>query len=224
MFDAHRPQQRRAGDRRRARAIHDQLDFADFPARQFQPVDQPRRDDDRRSVLIVVKHGYVQAFFQFRFDVKAFGGFDVLQIDSAESAADHRGSFDDLVGIARIDFDVDRVDVGEAFEQNGFALHHGFGRRRSDVAQPQNRGSVRHDGDQIALCRVQIGVVRILFDFQTRRGDAGGIRQRQIPFVVQGFRRFDLDFSGAPAGVQFQRFGCQRIFIFRHVHQVFIRW
>ena len=91
---------------------------------------------------------------------EAFGGLDVLQIDAAEGDADVLDHGDELVGVGGLDLDVDAVDVGEAFEQDGLALHHRLGRHVAEVAEAQDGRAVGDHGDQIALGRIVVGLVR----------------------------------------------------------------
>jgi hypothetical protein len=43
---------------------------------------------------------------------------------------------DELVDVAGVDLEVDRVDVGEALEEDGLALHHGLGGERPRSPRP----------------------------------------------------------------------------------------
>ena len=77
------------------------------------------------------------------------------------------------VDVAGVDLEVDAVDVGEALEQHGLAFHHRLGGERAEIAQAQNRGAVRDDGDEIALDRVVVGEIRVLGDAQTGTATPG---------------------------------------------------
>ena len=61
-------------------------------------------------------------------------------------------------GILGRDFEIDGIDVGEAFEQHRFAFHHRLGRQRAAIAKAENGGAVGDDGDEIALGRVVVGL------------------------------------------------------------------
>ena len=52
------------GDARRAGAVAHQSGFLDVPTRQVNCVDHAGGRDDRRSVLVVMKHGNVHQFPQ----------------------------------------------------------------------------------------------------------------------------------------------------------------
>jgi len=53
--------------------------------RQMKGVDQTGRSDNRRAVLIVMKHRDIEQLTQALFDDEALGRFDVLEVDAAES-------------------------------------------------------------------------------------------------------------------------------------------
>ena len=104
------------------------------------------------------------------------------------------------------DFDVDRVDVGEALEQHRLAFHHRLGRQRAEIAEAEDRGAVGDDRDEIALAGVIIGVGRILGDRAHRHGDAGRISEAEVALRRHRLGGDDLDLAGPAAGVEFERF------------------
>ncbi len=75
-------------------------------------------------MLVVVHDRDVHALAQGLLDDEAFRRLDVLQVDAAEARLHQRHRLDELVGILGVQFDVDRIDVGEALEQHRFAFHH----------------------------------------------------------------------------------------------------
>ena len=86
----------------------------------------------------------------------------------------HHG--DDLVRIAGVEADRERVDAGELLEQHRLALHHRHRRARADVAEPEHRGAVGDDRDGVALDRVLEGLVGILVDRAADPRDARACR------------------------------------------------
>ena len=64
---------------------------------------------------------------------------------------------DDGVDVGRVDHEVDAVDVGEALEERGLALHHRLGRQRAEIAEAEDGRAVGDDGDQVALGGVVVG-------------------------------------------------------------------
>ncbi len=62
------------------------------------------------------------------------------------------------VGILRGHFEIDGVDVGKPLEQHRLAFHHRLGRERAEVAEPEDRGAVGDDGDEIAFGGVVEGL------------------------------------------------------------------
>ena len=170
----------------------------------MQGVDQARGRDDGRAVLVVMEDRYVHQFAQAGLDDEAFGRADILEIDAAEGRAEIAHRIDEGVRILGRHLEIDRIDVGEALEENGLALHHGFRRERAEIAEAQYGGAVRDDGDEVALGRIIESARRILRDRQHRHGDAGRIGERQIALRRHGLRRHHLDLAGAPLGMEQQ--------------------
>ena len=56
-----------------------------------------------------------------------------------------------------IDFDVDRIDVGEFFEQDGFPFHNRLGGQSADIAEAENGCAFGDNGDEITFGCVVIG-------------------------------------------------------------------
>ena len=96
-------------------------------------------------------------FLRRLLDVEALGRLDVLEVDAAEGRLERLDDPDDLVGVVRVQLDVEHVDVGEALEEDALALHDGLAGQRADVAEAEHGGAVADDGDEVALARVAIG-------------------------------------------------------------------
>ena len=195
-----------AGDAGRAGAVADQLGFLDVAAGQVDGVDHAGGGDDRGAMLVIVKNGNVHQFAQALFDDETFRRLDVFKIDAAEGRPEVANGGDEFVRIFRRDFEIDRIDVGEALEQDGFALHDRLGGQGAEIAEAENRGSVGDDRDEIALDRVIIGFRRIFRDRMHRYGDAGGIGERKVALRRHGLGRRDLELSGPAAGMKQERF------------------
>ena len=146
-------QQIEAGERRGAGARDRHLDAADVLADQLQAVEDRRRDDDRRAVLVVVEDRDLHALAQLALDDEALRRLDVLQVDAAEGRLQRRDDVDDPVGVGGVDLDVEHVDAGEFLEQAALALHHRLAGERPDVAEAQHRRAVGDDRHQIGAAR-----------------------------------------------------------------------
>ncbi len=175
MARAHRLDERGAGERAGACAVHHHAAIAQFAAGKVAGVDEPGGGDDRGAVLIVVHHRDVHAFAQRRLDDEAFGRGDVFEIDAAEGRLHQRHRLDELVGILGVEFDIDRIDVGEPLEQHRLAFHHRLGRERAEIAHAQDRGPVGDYGDKVRARGVSGSVGRIVGDGLDRGGDTGRI-------------------------------------------------
>ena len=105
-------------------------------------VDHAGGGDDRGAVLIVVEDGNVHQFAQALLDDETFRRLDVLEIDAAERGPEIAHAVDERLGVFGVDFQIDRIDVGEALEQHRLALHHRLGGERARDCR--GRGSPCH--------------------------------------------------------------------------------
>jgi hypothetical protein len=174
-------------------------------------VDQAGGRDDRGAVLVVMEHRNVHPLPQRLLDHEAFGGLDVFQVDAAEARLEQLDTVDEGVDILGLHLEVDRIDIGEALEEDGLALHHRLGRKRAEIAEPQDRRAVRDHGDQVALGGIVIGGRRILGDRQHGHGHAGRIGQRQVALRRHRLGRDDFDFSRPALGVIEQRLALRKL-------------
>src|SRR3546814_9694332 len=79
--------------------------------------DLPGGGDDRGAVLVVMEHRNVHPLPQRLLDDEAFGALDVLKVDPAEARLHQFDRVDEAIDILGLEFEVDRVDIGEALEQ-----------------------------------------------------------------------------------------------------------
>ncbi len=115
----------------------------------MQGIDDRSTDDNRGTVLVIVKHRDFHAFTQLAFDLEAFRRLDVFQIDAAESRLHAGDDVDQFVRIVFIDFDVEYVNAGKLLEQNALAFHHRLAGQGADIAQAEYRGAVGDHGHQV---------------------------------------------------------------------------
>ncbi len=139
-----------ASKARGSRAVHDDANFANILAGNFQSIEQRRAGNDCRTVLIIMKDRDLHRLLQSLFDVETFRRLDVFQVDSAERGLEQLADFDDLIGIVSIDFDVEDIHAGKTFEQDGLAFHDRLAGERADVAQAEHCGAIGDHRHQIA--------------------------------------------------------------------------
>ena len=108
----------------------------------MEGIDQAGRSDYRGAVLVVVKYRDLQQLAQPLFDDEALGCLDVLEVDAAKGRMQKSHAVDELLDIAGVDLEIDRVDVCETLEECRLALHHRLGRQRTEIAQAEHRGAV----------------------------------------------------------------------------------
>ena len=192
------------GDGGGARAQQYDLGVGDVLALQREGVQQTGGGDDGGAVLVVVEDRDVQPFDELLLDLETLRGLDVFQIDAAEGGRDVRHGVDEGVHVLAVDFDVEHVDPGKAFEQHGLAFHDRLGSQCAAVAQAEDGGAVGDYGDQIAFVGVAVGLVQVFRNGPDRRGDARGVGQGQVLLGGCGLGYLDGDFSGGRMGVVFE--------------------
>ena len=146
-------------------------------------------------MLIVVEDWDIEQLLQLRLNAEAFRALDIFKVYSAEGDSDILHDRDDLVGIPGGDFDVDRVDVSEPFEEDALALHHGFRSQCAQIAETKDGRAVRNDRDQIALGRVVVCGVGIRGDRPDGHSHPGGIGEAQVPLRRHWLGRRDRNLS-----------------------------
>jgi hypothetical protein len=98
---------------------------------------------------------------------------------------------DDVVDRVGVQADRERVDVREALEEGGLALHDGHRGERAEVAEAQDRGAVGDDGDGVALDGQAPSVLGVLGDRLDDAGDARGVDHREVVAVTDRELRLD---------------------------------
>src|ERR1700729_4283703 len=123
-LESHRLDQVETSDAGGAGAVANEPRVLNVAPGQMHGVDHPRGGDDRGAVLIVMKDRDIHHLAQALFDVEALWSLDVFEIDSAERRPKVSNSVPEFVRILGSDFQVDRIDVGEALEEDSLAFHH----------------------------------------------------------------------------------------------------
>ena len=175
---AHGLDQLRTGDSGSPGTVDDQPALVQRAAGDLDRIDEAGGSDDGGAVLVVVEDRDVEQLAQALLDDEAFGRLDVLEVDAAEGGAKEPHAVDELVDVAGVDLEVDRIDVGEALEEDGLAFHHRLGGQRPKVAKAQDGGAVRDHGHEIALGGVVVGGRGVALDGEARHRNAGRIGER----------------------------------------------
>jgi hypothetical protein len=181
---------------RRAGAVHDNLDVGQLPAGDLAGVDQAGGGDDRRAVLVVVEDRDVEFSRSSLSMMKHSGALMSSRLMPPKVAPMLRDAVDEFCGSFGRHLDVDRIDVGEALEQDALAFHHRLGRHCAQIAEAQDRRAVGDHGHQVALGGVVVGQLRSFGDRQHRNGHARRIGQRQVRCVAIGLVGVTDSFPG----------------------------
>ena len=144
-------------------------------------------------MLIVVEHRDFHARLELVFDVETLRRLEILQVDAAEGRLERGDHVDHAVALVGVDLDVEYVDAGEFLEQDGLAFHHRLAGERSDVAEPENRGAVRHHGDEVRARGERRRLGRIGRDRLAGGGDPRRIGKREVLLRGERLGRLDLE-------------------------------
>src|ERR1019366_8783009 len=178
-----------------SRTVDHDLDVLHALTDQLQRIHDGRAGDDCGPVLVIVEDRDLHGLLQRLLDIETLGRLDVFEIDAAKGRFEKLASADDFVRILGVQLDVKHVNVGEAFEQNTLAFHDGLAGERADVAESELCLPVRSQSNQVALGGVLVSVLRVLFDFETRIGNARRVRQAQSALGQARLGGYDLDLS-----------------------------
>ena len=151
-----------------------------------------------------MKDGDLHLRLQPLLDLEALRRGDVFEVDAAKRRLHDLDGVDELLGVTRVELEIENVDVREALEEDGLSFHHRLAGSGADVAKSQDRGAVGDDRDEIALVRVLVDVAGLARDLEAGLGHARRVRERKIALRRGRLGRHDLRFSGTPTRVIFE--------------------
>ena len=188
-------QQIQTRQRRRTCTRGDQFDFFDVLTNHRQTIGDACTHDNRRTVLIVMKHRDAHAFAQFALDIEAIGCFDVLKVNATKSRLKRRNDFNQFLRIGLVQFDVKHINASKFFEQYRFTLHDGLAGERANITQTQHCRAIGDHPNEIATRGITHRIGWIGHDFLTRRRHTRRIRQGQIVLIRHVLGGLDRDFA-----------------------------
>ena len=200
-----------AGDGGGPGTVHDNAHVLGILAGQEQCVDQAGDCDDRGAMLVIMHDRNVHPLLERLFNDETFRGGNVFQIDAAKARLHQSDGIDEGFGVFRVQFEVDRIDVGEALEEDGLAFHHRLGGERAQIAHAENGGAIGDHSDKIAFGRIVIGCGGVIRDGLYRHGNTRRISKAQIALGRHWLGGDDLDFSGPPCRVIVKRFTIRKL-------------
>jgi len=156
-------------------------------------------------MLIVVEDRDVEFRLESLLDLEAGGRRDVLQVDPAHGRLEHAAEGDHILGIGRVDLEVEDIDPGELLEEHPLPLHDRLGRRGADITEAEHGGAVRDHRHEVSTGGVAEDIVGIRVNLAARLGDAGGVREREIARRRHRLRRHRLHLARAGVLVVRQR-------------------
>ena len=176
-----------------ASAIHDDFHIFDLFADDFESTEECCQSSDRSAVLVIVEDRDVHDLFQFVFDVIAFRGRDIFEVDAGEVLFEQFDCVDEFLRILGVQSDRDRIDLSESLVQCGFAFHDRHSSSCADIAHAEDTGAIRNDGYDIASPGQFQGQVFIVFDREARSGYTRGVYDREVVIAFDSSIQVGLD-------------------------------
>ena len=191
----------------RTGAIDDDRDVAQGASGDLARVHHAGQHHHRRPMLVVVEDRNTGLPLQPLFDVEATRRGDVLQVDASERRLESLHDRDDLIRILRGQADRKRLHTSKRVEQHRLPFHDRHRGPRTDVAESEHGGTVRHNRHQVALDGVVVHPLGMLGD-PLRRLDRARRQVEQAQDVLVSDRHLALDLEHALiAPVEVDRLG-----------------
>jgi hypothetical protein len=111
----HEPQASNAGS---ASSIQHNFSIFNLATSEVKSVDEACEADDSSPMLVIVEDWDVAEFLEFLFDVEALGRLDVLQVDTTKSTRQKLDAVDELVGVLRVDRQINRFHASELVKES----------------------------------------------------------------------------------------------------------
>ena len=96
-------------------------------------INEPRRRDNGRPVLIVMKYRHVQKIAQLLLDDKTLRRANIFEVNPAKCISETFDAFDKGLSVFFFDLNVKTIDIGKAFEENRLPFHNGFRRHCAEI-------------------------------------------------------------------------------------------
>src|SRR5208283_5177241 len=142
------------------------------------------------------ENGDFHRFLEVLFNIEAFRGLDIFEINASEGGFEQLYRLDQLVRIFRIQFEVEDVNICEFFEEYRLAFHDGLCGKRADVAQAKHGGAVGDDRYQVALRGIVEHLLGHAFDLPARVGHSRRVRHCKLSLRTTWFCGSYFYFSG----------------------------
>jgi len=128
---------------------------------------------------------------KFLLDVETIRSFQIFQIDSTKRGSQAFDTVDEIIGIGRINTDIDGLDASKLVEKDGLAFHDRLGGEGAKVTKTEDGSAIGNDSDGVALVGVLVGSFGVLSNLDARDGDTWRVGQRQIFLVIHWLGRLD---------------------------------
>ncbi len=169
-------------------------------------------------MLVIMEYGDVHDLLQFIFDVIAFRGGNIFQVDAGKILFQKFYGVDEFIFVFGIENDRNRIDLTESLVQSRFAFHNRHSGSSADITKAEDTGAIRNNGYDIASPGHFQGQVFIFLDFQAGSSYARSVNDGQVMAVFHVRIESGLDhlmFFFAKSNRFFLQFCCIHFFLLK---------
>lgn len=140
------------------------LERSKFFFGNLQSIDQSSKNNDSRSMLIIMKNRDIEPFFELFFNIKAVRSSNIFQINPSKTRSNTLYGRNNFIRILSVQHEGNRIYITKSLEQHSFPLHHWQSCKSSDISKSQNSTSITHHSNTSAFPSVIISFFWIFCD------------------------------------------------------------
>ena len=118
----------------RACAKHNHLGFTDAFFNQTKRAENSSQSRNGGSMLVIMEHRDIHSCFQFIFNIVAFRGREIFQIDAGKRFLQNSNSANYFILVFCIEHNRNGINIAKTFVKGAFAFHDRHSRSRSNIA------------------------------------------------------------------------------------------
>src|SRR3982751_5605213 len=113
-------------------------------------------------MLIIMHHRNVHLPAKAVFNLETIWGFNVLQVDTAESRFQRFHYIDKLINVFGVQLDIKHIDIREDLEEYSLPFHHGLRSFGTYITQTKHCCAIGYYCDEVSLRRIGIHQLTVL--------------------------------------------------------------
>ena len=154
-----------------------------------------RKTSDSSTVLVIVEYRDIADFFQTVFNVIAFRGRNIFQVNACIVGFQIFNGFDNFFRVFSAQANGNSVNVCEGFEESCFTFHYRNTSFRTNIAQAKYASTVGNYSNHIATASIFKGKVFIFFNVFAGFCNTRSICQRKVMTGFNGHFANNFNFT-----------------------------